>query len=387
MSMKLIKAAEEGNVAVIKKRLAAGDDIRFAQKGTGFNALIMAVYAGQMEAVRCLIDESSPLDDLSNVLGWTALGWAASHGHVQALQMLKDAGADLEKNADERNRTPYLVAIDFGKWDAARWFWTAGADLQVKDGRGMSAHDLLTSTTRPVPADVMQHAAKDAAVAPVPQVSVSPLDDVQAWPDEPVAQVRWPEDFPPLAPQFSVQAVAEGSEKSCFDESFHAALAQVLAPALASPTAAVRSWVFTQSHWEKTSRETMEPLRGDDLPPYIAEHRRQMVGGAMIRHAFLYPRARRAQQRGLPDVVRIRGELLLQYVQAQGANKVEVAVLARPPLAADASEREQLQALERVQELCFTVMRSGKKGQTPKWRVDALKMRNYGSKDWYPEPL
>ena len=46
MTQKLLKAAEAGDVAALKKRLAAGDDIRFVQKGMGFNALIMAVYGG-----------------------------------------------------------------------------------------------------------------------------------------------------------------------------------------------------------------------------------------------------------------------------------------------------------------------------------------------------
>ena len=386
MSMKLIKAAEEGNIAAIKKRLAAGDDIRFVQKGTNFNALIMAVYAEQVDAVGCLLDHSSPLDDISTT-GWTALGWAASHGDLPVLQMLKDAGADLEKHQDKTGRTPYLVALDYGKWDAVRWFWTAGVDLQCRDSLGMNAHDILVGTTRDVPADVMERAAKEAASAPQPEVSVSPLDDVQAWPDEPIAQLHWPTDFPPLAPQFDNEAVGKGLEKACFDESFHTAIAEALAPALASPTAAVRSWVWTQSRWEKESREVMEPLEGDDLPPYIAEYWRQMVGGATIRQAFVHPRARRAQSQGLPNGVRIRGELLLQYVQPAGTNKVEVAVLARPAVPEGSSKAEELRALERMDELRFIVVNSGKKGQPQAWRVDALKMRSFGYKDWYSETL
>ena len=378
MTMKLIKAAESGDIAALEKRLTAGDDIGFVQKGTGFTALTVALHCSHFDAGQWLIDSGSPLDAICNVMGWTPAGWAASNGQEQALQMLKDAGADLDKTQDAQGRTPYLIAVDFGKWDAVRWFWTAGVDLQRRDARGMTAHDLLVSSQRQVPPDLLARTTLDAAKAPARSAAASPLDGIQPWPDEAWVQLHWPEDFPALPAQYSEKAVANGTDKGFFDEAFHQTMAESLAPALASPTAAVRSWAWTQSHWEREAREAVEALLGDDLPPYIAEYQRQMVGGAMIRHAFLHPRARRAHPARLPDLVSIHEDLQLLHVQPDGANKVVVAALAHRPLQADASDAQWLQLLKDLQELRFTVVCS-KKGKVQHWRVDAVEMRMYGS--------
>ena len=378
MTMKLLKAAEAGDIAAMEKRLAAGDDIRFAQKGMGLNALTTALHCGNFAAGQWLIDNSSPLDDLCQVMGWTSAGWAASNGQEQALQMLKAAGADLDKTADAQGRTPYLIAVDFGKWDAVRWFWTAGVDLQRRDARGMTAHELLVSSQREVPPDLLAHTAADATAATPRAAAASPLDGVQPWPDEEWVQLHWPEDFPALPAQYSEKAVADGTDKGFFEEAFHQTIAQSLAAALASPTAAVRSWVWTQSHWEREAREAVDALSGDDLPPYIAEYQRQLVGGSMIRHAFLHPRARRAHPARLPDWVSIHEALHLLYVQPDGANKVVIAALAHRPLPDEASEAQRLQLLKDLQELRFTVACS-KKGKLQHWRVDAVEMRMHGS--------
>lgn len=382
MTMKLLKAAENGDIAALEKRLLAGDDIGFVQKGTGLNALTTALHCGNLDAAQWLIENSSPLDELCKVMGWTAAGWAASNGQEQGLQMLKEAGADLDKTQDAKGRTPYLIAVDFGKWDAVRWFWSADVDFLRRDARGMTAHDLLLSSQREVPPDLLERAAADAAKTPDRSAAANPFDGVQPWPDEPWAQLHWPEDFPALPAQYDEKAVADGTDKGFFDEAFHQTMAEGLAPALASPTAAVRSWVWTQSHWEREAREAVDALSEDDLPAFIAEYQRQMVGGAMIRHAFLHPRARRAHPARLPDWVSIHEELQLLHVQPQGANKVEVAALAHRPLSAGADQVQRLKLLEDLQELRFTVMcsKTGKaKDKMQSWRVDAVEMRIYSS--------
>lgn len=147
----------------MEKRLAAGDDIRYAKKDVGLNALTTAAHCWHFEAAKWLLEQGSPVDEVCMVMGWTAAGWAASNGQEQVLQMLKEAGADLEKTQDAKGRTPYLIAIDFGKWDAVRWFWTSGAKVQVRDSAGLSAHDLLLSRGRVVPPDVLERTAADAA--------------------------------------------------------------------------------------------------------------------------------------------------------------------------------------------------------------------------------
>lgn len=159
MTMKLLKAAEKGDIAALEQRLKDGDDIGYTQKSTGFNALIVALNCGNDDAAFWLVEQGSPLDQVSLKTGMTATAWAAFNGRTQMLQVLKLAGAELDKTGDPDGRTPYLLAIDHGRWEAVRWFWTSGANLGRQDASGRNAYALLQQSQREVPEDVLARTA------------------------------------------------------------------------------------------------------------------------------------------------------------------------------------------------------------------------------------
>jgi len=166
MSMKLLKAAEQGDIAALELRLKDGDDIAYVQKSTGLNALITALNCGNDAAAQWLVEQGSPLDQVSLTTGMTATAWAAFNGRTEMLQALRQAGADLDKTGDDKGRTPYLIAVDHGAWEAVRWFWSTGVDLRRRDAQGRNAHDLLVQSGRDVPGDLLERTAAHAAVPP-----------------------------------------------------------------------------------------------------------------------------------------------------------------------------------------------------------------------------
>ena len=74
-------------------------------KSTGLNALITALNCGNDAAAEWLVEQGSPLDQVSLATGMTASAWAAFNGRTEMLQVLQQAGADLDKTGDEKGRT------------------------------------------------------------------------------------------------------------------------------------------------------------------------------------------------------------------------------------------------------------------------------------------
>ena len=91
--MKLLKAAEKGDITALELRLKDGDDIAYVQKSTGLNALITALNCGNDAVAQWLVEHGSPLDQVSLETGMTATAWAAFNGRTEMLQVLRQACA------------------------------------------------------------------------------------------------------------------------------------------------------------------------------------------------------------------------------------------------------------------------------------------------------
>ena len=106
-----------------------------------------AVKAGNVAAVRALIEQGAPVDARLDI-GRTPLIWAATKGRTSVIQYLIAAGADI--NAQDNNgSTALMMAIYEGHLDAVTVLVEAGSDVTIKNGDGWSALTLTRSDLRP----------------------------------------------------------------------------------------------------------------------------------------------------------------------------------------------------------------------------------------------
>ena len=150
------------NRASLMKRNRYGDD-----------ALMLAAYNGDLEAVKMLLLVGAMIDHD----GWTALHYAAYQGHVEVAAYLLDKGAEVNALAANR-QTALMMAARHGYGEVVTLLKQKGADLGLKDPQGRTAQDwaketgntLLVEQLTPPPAP------PKPVVEPVPEVPVAPVE-------------------------------------------------------------------------------------------------------------------------------------------------------------------------------------------------------------------
>mmetsp|Transcript_1582 Transcript_1582/g.3792 ORF Transcript_1582/g.3792 Transcript_1582/m.3792 type:complete len:189 (-) Transcript_1582:133-699(-) len=96
--------------------------------------------AGNMEAVRRLLDQGAFVDELDED-GWTPLRWAVQYGQCEVVQALVDAGADVE--ARTGGKTALHRAAYMGRQDVCEVLLKAGADPNPVDDDGFVPFDIV----------------------------------------------------------------------------------------------------------------------------------------------------------------------------------------------------------------------------------------------------
>lgn len=100
----IITAAQNGDVAIVQKLLAAG---------TNANTL--------------------------DSTGHTPLDWAAYRGHLAVVKFLVEHKADINAHGDSKATTPLMHAADTGHGEVAAYLIDKGADVRAVDNDGNSA--------------------------------------------------------------------------------------------------------------------------------------------------------------------------------------------------------------------------------------------------------
>ena len=180
-------AARTGQVAALKRVVAAGSDVNARETRTGTTALVWAASSNHAAAVRALAAAGADLNVQSKVTsyphtqngvllsgveegvsyvgqtvlprgGWSAVMYAAREGATDAVRALAEAGANLDL-VDPEGTTALILAIINGHWDAAAVLIDRGANLNLADIKGMTPlyaaidmHTLGDTFGRPYPA-------------------------------------------------------------------------------------------------------------------------------------------------------------------------------------------------------------------------------------------
>lgn len=120
-------AATNSNGKMIARLLAAGADANTELPG-GETVLMTAARTGSVDAVRALIKHGANVNAKDSRRGQTALMWAAAEGHAAVVEELIAAGADWKTRLDS-GFTAFLFAAREGRIEAAKALVKAGASV------------------------------------------------------------------------------------------------------------------------------------------------------------------------------------------------------------------------------------------------------------------
>lgn len=132
----LILALREGSMKVFETLLNAPGINLEATTRNGDNALMIASYKGNKEAVQKLLARGVEV----NRPGWTPLHYAAFAGSNEVVRLLLDRDAYIDA-ASPNKTTPMMMAAWEGHIMTVKLLLDAGADATLKNELGMTAID------------------------------------------------------------------------------------------------------------------------------------------------------------------------------------------------------------------------------------------------------
>jgi ankyrin repeat protein len=137
------EAAAFGRIDRLRELLAAEEGAN-AWSDDGFSALHLALFGGQEEAARLLIEHGADLEAPSRhetIAGVRPLGTAAFVRSPRLVELLLDAGAD-PNGRNEGGFTALHSAAQNGDAATARVLLAHGAESSLADGQGRRPADL-----------------------------------------------------------------------------------------------------------------------------------------------------------------------------------------------------------------------------------------------------
>jgi hypothetical protein len=136
VTLNLIRAAGDGNLAGINAALKEGADINVKMPPTGGTALMWSSGQGRLEVVKLLIEKGADVN-IKTTDGITALMEASREGRAEVVKLLLEKGAAV--NADNHGETALGMALRNGHAEVAQLLTEKGAVIKVKDISGAIA--------------------------------------------------------------------------------------------------------------------------------------------------------------------------------------------------------------------------------------------------------
>ena len=134
----LIEAADEGELATVRRLVDGGAALNTNTHAGGIDALTIAAGNGHGDVVAYLIEAGARVNGTGG--GLPPLHSAAEEGQLDVARILLEAGAELDLR-DYSGRTALMYAADEGNAEVAGWLLSEGADAGLTDNQGYTALD------------------------------------------------------------------------------------------------------------------------------------------------------------------------------------------------------------------------------------------------------
>ncbi|MBU3582129.1 ankyrin repeat domain-containing protein [Polynucleobacter sp. AP-Capit-er-40B-B4] len=119
-------------------------DVDLSNK-SGETPLMIASINGDLPAVKALVlQRKAQIDHI----GWTPLHYACARGHLDVAQFLIANGASID-SLSQGNTTPLMMAVQSGNEALVKLLLDKGADLQLRNSKGLSAIDIAVIYEKP----------------------------------------------------------------------------------------------------------------------------------------------------------------------------------------------------------------------------------------------
>jgi hypothetical protein len=132
----LIRAAEAGDAAQVRKLLAQGASVK-ARDARGRTALLAATQGNRVDAARLLISAGADVNAQDDIRDSPYL-LAGARGYLEILRMTLAAGADL-KSTNRYGGTALIPACHYGHVETVRELLKTGIDVDHVNNLGWTA--------------------------------------------------------------------------------------------------------------------------------------------------------------------------------------------------------------------------------------------------------
>lgn len=158
----LAKALYKGNLEKARRLIEQDRDLHDPLKPSGFTPLMLACEKGYGDIVTLLLDKGADVN-ARNAGGGTPLYVATYNRHLDIVRLLLDRGAEINAASDV-GFTPLMVAAERDQ-EIARWLLEAGADAMARNETGGTALHVALANGAPEVAGLLLDRGVEADLA------------------------------------------------------------------------------------------------------------------------------------------------------------------------------------------------------------------------------